>query len=164
MSKAFTSEETPDEPVLGRPVQRAARGRERPMTPEGHRPLVAEQQRLSEVELPRARAAGDDAGRARLEHRLALVTATLESVRVVTPPPVDGVVRFGSLVTLEWEDGRVQELRLVGPDEVEGDARHVSVESPLGRALLEQREGDEVEVQRPKGPALATVVRVRAWA
>lgn len=162
MSKAFTSEETPDEPVLGRPVQRVARGRERPMTPEGHRALVAEQQRLVEVELPAARAAGDEVARGRLEHRLALVAATLESVRVVTPPPPDGVVRFGSAVTLEWDDGRTQELRLVGPDEVDGDAGRVSVESPLGRALLEQHEGDEVEVQRPRGVAFATVRRVRA--
>ena len=46
MSKAFTSEETPDEPVLGRPVHRAARGQERPMTPEGYKALLAERERL----------------------------------------------------------------------------------------------------------------------
>lgn len=146
MSKAFTSEETPDEPVLGRPVHRAAPGQERPMTPEGYQALLAE----------RARWVG---GRTDQEkHRLALVNATLESVRVVTPPPRDGTVRFGSTVTLAWDDGRTQVVRLVGPDEAQG--QHISVESPLARTLLEQKEGDEVEVTRPRGVAVARLVRV----
>jgi transcription elongation factor GreB len=68
-------------------------------------------------------------------------------------------VRFGSTVTLEWEDGREQVIRLVGPDEAGG--RDVSVESPLARTLLEHHEGDEVEVERPMGTAMATIVRVK---
>jgi transcription elongation GreA/GreB family factor len=146
VSKAFTSEETPDEPVLGRPVQRAARGQERPMTPEGYQALLAEQRSLQGAKTDE------------LKHRLAVVNATLESVRVVTPPPPDGTVRFGSRVTLEWDDGRVQAVRLVGPDEASGN--EISVESPLARTLLEQREGDEVEVTRPRGVATARLVRV----
>ena len=148
MSKAFTSEETPDEAVLGRNVSRAARGAERPMTPEGYKALLADLEALRGTKL-------DDAGK----HKLALLSATLESVRVVEPPPVDGTVRFGSTVTLEWEDGRVQTLRLVGPDEANGGEK-VSVESPLARVLLEQREGDEVEFHRPRGATSATIVRV----
>jgi transcription elongation GreA/GreB family factor len=35
-----------------------------------------------------------------------------------------------------------------------------SVESPLARTLLEQKEGDEVEVPRPRGVATARLVRV----
>lgn len=146
MSKAFTSEETPDEPVLGRPVQRAARGQERPMTPEGYAALLEERSRL----LP---GKTDE-----LKHRLAVVSATLESVRVVKPPPRDGTVRFGSTVTLAWDDGREQVIRLVGADEAGG--RNVSIDSPLGKTLLEQKEGDEVEVIRPRGVASARLVRV----
>lgn len=116
------------------------------MTPEGYRALMSERERL-------VGATTDE-----LKHRLALVNATLESVRVVTPPPPDGVVRFGSTVTLEWDDGRVQELRIVGVDEAQG--QNISVESPLARTLLEQREGDEVEVVRPRGVATARLVRV----
>ncbi len=155
MSKAFTSEETPDEAVLGRPVQRAARGAERPMTPEGYRALFTEQQRLRD---DRA-ATTDEAQRATIDHKLSLLQATIESVRVIDVPPADGVVRFGSTVTLEWEDGRVQTLRLVGPDEANG-AELLSVESPLARVLLEQKVGDEVEFVRPRGVANATVTAV----
>ncbi len=146
MSKAFTSEETPDAPVLGRPVQRAAPGQERPMTPEGHQALLAERDRLLGGKTDE------------LKHKLALVNATLESVRVVTPPAPDGTVRFGSTVTLEWDDGRSQVVRLVGVDEAQG--QNISVESPLARTLLEQKAGDEVEVIRPRGVASARLVRV----
>lgn len=148
MSKAFTSEETPDEAVLGRNVSRAARGAERPMTPEGYKALLAEIEALRAQKL-------DEAGK----HKLALLLATLESVRVVEVPPADGTVRFGSTVTLTWDDGRVQMLRLVGPDEANG-AEKVSVESPLARALLEQHQGDEVEFHRPRGAATAVIARV----
>lgn len=116
------------------------------MTPEGYQALLAERDRL-------AGARTDE-----LKHKLALVNATLESVRVVTPPAADGTVRFGSSVTLEWDDGRVQVVRLVGPDEAAG--QDISVESPLARTLLEQKQGDEVEVTRPRGVATARLVRV----
>lgn len=156
MSKAFTSEETPDEAVLGRNVQRAARGAERPMTAEGYRALFTEQTKLREE-----RAATSDAQqRAAIDHKLTLLQATIESVRVVDTPPADGTVRFGSLVTLAWDDGRTQELRLVGPDEANG-AGKLSVESPLARVLLEQRQGDDVELVRPRGVASATILKVR---
>ena len=116
------------------------------MTPEGYRALTAERDRL-------VGAATDE-----LKHRLALLNATLESVRVVTPPPRDGTVRFGSTVTLEWDDGRTQVVRLVGVDEAEG--QNISVESPLARTLLGQKEGEEVEVVRPRGVASVRLVRV----
>jgi len=157
VSKAFTSEETPEAPVLGRPVSRAARGEERPMTPAGYRALVTEQQRLT---AERAEATEAEQ-KAQLDHRLALVGATLESVRVVDPPPPDGTVRFGSEVTLEWDDGRTQHVHLVGPDEADSKQGRISVESPLARSLLELREGDEVEVERPRGVATAKLVSVK---
>ena len=116
------------------------------MTPEGYAALLTERASL----LP---ARTDE-----LKHRLAVVSATLESVRVVKPPPRDGTARFGSTVTLAWDDGREQVVRLVGVDEAGG--KNISVESPLGRTLLEQKEGDEVEVTRPRGVASARLVRV----
>lgn len=164
MSKAFTDEEAKDAGVLGRPASVAARGQERPITPEGHRALTEDFERLSTVERARVAAIPDDAVReaekAQLEHRLALVAATLSSVRVVEPVPADGEVRFGSTVTLRWDDGRTQVLRLVGPDEADSKAGRVSIEAPLARPLLGQRRGDTVEVERPRGVAVATIDEV----
>ncbi len=127
------------------------------MTPGGYKALVAEQQQLAssrpQVKEPEARA--------QLDHRLALLQATLESVRVVELPLADGTVRFGSVVTLSWEDGKTQVIRLVGPDEADGKDGRINVESPLARTLLEHHEGEEVEVVRPRGVSTATLVSVR---
>ncbi|MEW5737546.1 MAG: GreA/GreB family elongation factor [Myxococcota bacterium] len=164
MSKAFTDEETKDPGVLGRPPSVAPRGQERPITPEGHKALTEQLQRLSTIERARVQALSDDAEReaqrSALEHRLALVAATLSSVRVVEAPPADGEVRFGSRVTLAWDDGRTQALCLVGPDEADSREGRISVDSPLARTLLGQRQGDTVEVVRPRGVASATLVSV----
>jgi len=163
MSKAFTDEESADSSVLGRSVQRAARGQERPMTPEGHRALETELKRLTEVERPALKASTALEAEARLkelDHRAALIAATLESVRVVPPSPGTGRVRFGSIVHLTWSNGRDQRLRLVGPDEADVKQGHISIESPLARGLIEREAGDEVEVERPRGIETATLVSV----
>jgi transcription elongation factor GreB len=167
MSKAFTDEEAADATVAGRAPARAARGQERPITPEGHRTLREGLRRLVEEERPAVLALADaNVREARLrdvDHRIALVTATLDSVRIVTPPEASQgstAVVFGCRVTLEWEDGRRQVVRLVGPDEVDVRAGLISVESPLGRALLGQEPGDSVEVARPRGREEVTILSV----
>jgi transcription elongation factor GreB len=153
VSKAFTSEENEDAGVPGRAVVRSAPGQERPITAQGHALLVARRDAL------RAEHAASSAERKKeLEHPLALILATLESVRIEPVSPPDGLARFGSLVTLRWEDGRTQTITLVGPDEAESD--RVSIASPLGRALLGARVGSVVEIERPRGPAEATVLGV----
>lgn len=153
MSKAFTSEETEDVSIPGRAIERSAPGEERPITPEGHAALVTRRDALVGE---RANASEDRAKE--LDHPIALVIATLESVRIVPPTPPDGTVRFGSVVTLRWDDGREQRVRIVGPDEAEEG--RVSLASPLGRALLGARVGTFVEIERPRGTVEATIVAV----
>ena len=133
------------------------------MTPEGHRALEAELKRLVELERPSLKASTALDAEARLkelDHRAALIAATLESVRVVPPSPTTGRIRFGSTVRLTWSDGREQRLRLVGPDEADVKQGHISIESPLARSLVEREVGDEVEVERPRGVESATVVSI----
>lgn len=146
VSKAFTSEETEDDAVVGRPIARAARGHERPITKEGYRALLEEARRVR-VELA-GKVQVDPSG-SLLEHRLRELEATLESVRVVEPVSVDGSIRFGSRVAVRWDDGRTQVVRLVGPDEADAKRGEVSIESPLAQALLGFAAGDRVELLRP---------------
>ena len=161
MSKAFTSEETEDTSVAGRPPRRAARGQERPITPEGHRALVDALQRLETED--RAVLHAMPAGAERDEAKDAMLSATLESVRVVKPPEVDdGIVRFGSTVTLRWSDGRQQTVRLVGPDEADVKAGRLSIEAPLARSLLDATQGATIEVERPRGVEEAVLELVRS--
>ena len=72
-----------------------------------------------------------------------------------------GRVACGAWVTLEDDDGAEQVYRLVGPDEFDAKQGLISVDSPVARAVLGKREGDEVTVARPKGPATFTITDVR---
>ncbi len=153
MSKAFTSEETEDVSIPGRVPTRPPVGEERPIREEGLRALVARHDAL----LAERAAAALDAQK-ELDHEIALASAAIDSVRVVPVPPPDGVVRFGSVVTLRWDDGRMQTVTLVGPDEAQGDA--ISIASPLGRALVGARLDAVLEIDRPRGAAEATVVAI----
>jgi transcription elongation GreA/GreB family factor len=83
------------------------------------------------------------------------------------PAPVDaqvaasGVVRAGAFVALVDEGGARVEYQIVEPEAADTAHRRISVESPLGRALLGKSAGDEVIVERPRGPAEYEIVSVR---
>jgi transcription elongation factor GreB len=70
-------------------------------------------------------------------------------------------VYFGAFVTVANEAGEREEWRLVGPDESDPAAGRISVESPVGRALLGRALGEEVEVVRPRGRVRLGVVEIR---
>ena len=53
------------------------------------------------------------------------------------------------------------EYQIVGPDEVDVETRRISMDSPVGRALLGKSEGDEVRVSRPMGEMVFEIVEVR---
>lgn len=73
-----------------------------------------------------------------------------------------GVVAYGSQVTIEdLDDGTAVTYEIVFPEESDAGARRISVGSPLGRALLHKSEGDEVEVQTPRGKKSYAIVTLR---
>jgi len=149
------------------------------ITPEGRRRLEQELDRLWRVERPRvtrevseAAAQGDRSenaeyiyGKKRLreiDRRVHFLRKRLDELQVVTPSASQaGRVFFGAWVTLEAEDGEPVEYRIVGPDESDADRGHISIDSPVARALLRKEEGDEVVVRRPAGAAHFTVLRIR---
>ena len=145
------------------------------ITPFGHAKLKAELEQLWKVERPQvteevsaAAALGDRSenaeyqyGKRRLreiDRRVRWLNKRLEAVEVIRRAPADGKVHFGSLVTVEDEDGVQNTWQLVGSDEWDVSAGRISVLSPIGRALLGKRLEDEVEVQRPKGDLVLTIL------
>ncbi len=164
VSKAFTSEETPDLGPVVRPPPRLAPGEIRYVTPEGQAAL---REALARLRSERTTASAlPDAERsarlAELDARAAALDATLGALTVLGPEAApEGRVAFGTWVTVEEEDGRRATWRIVGPDESDARRGLVSVEAPLSRALLGRRAGDEVELQRPGGPVELTIVEVR---
>ena len=80
---------------------------------------------------------------------------------VVNEPPADtGRVFFGAWVQLETEDGRQTRYRIVGPDEFDMAPGYISMDSPLGRALLKRRIDEEVTVETPGGSRVYLVVGI----
>jgi transcription elongation factor GreA len=60
-------------------------------------------------------------------------------------------VGFGSTVTLRDEAGQTVIYQLVMPEDANVDEGLISTASPIGRALLNKEEGDEVTVKTPNG-------------
>ena len=164
MSKAFTSEETPDvEPVV-RPPPRLAPGEVRYVTPEGRAALRAELARLAAERsaagaLPEAERGARTAD---LDRRVAVVEATLAALTVLGPEGApEGKVGFATWVTVEDADGGRTTWRIVGPDESAPRRGLLGVDAPVARALLGREAGDTVDVARPGGTRTLTIVEVR---
>jgi len=80
---------------------------------------------------------------------------------VVEQPPADPRrVFFGAWVELEAQDGGRTRYRIVGPDEFDMADGYISMDSPLGRALLTRRLDDEVTVAAPGGSRAFVIVAV----
>ena len=147
MSVAFTREEDL-EATAADLVDRPISPHPNHVTPEG---LAA-----IEAELASARAAysaaqakgsieADRTAMARATRDLRYWSARRASAQLLETRP-DGRVRFGGSVTIEREDGRTQTWRIVGEDEADPAQGSVSHVSPLARALMGKRVGDEATV------------------
>jgi len=71
----------------------------------------------------------------------------------------DGMVHVGSWVRVRDLDGE-EEFAVVPPEDADITARRISSESPLGRALLGRRTGEEVRFRGPGGLLTATIVHI----
>lgn len=164
MSKAFTSEETPElEPVV-RPPPRLAPGEVRYVTPEGYAALRGDLARLAAERTTAAKLAAPErtARVAELDRRAAAVEGTLAALTVLGPDAAPaGKVAFATWVVVEDAGARRTTWRIVGPDESAPRRGLLGVDSPVARALLGREAGDTVEVLRPGGAAELTVVEVR---
>ncbi|GAB4297582.1 MAG: transcription elongation factor GreB [Desulfuromonadia bacterium] len=96
-----------------------------------------------------------------IDRRIRFLTERLDSLTVVDAMP-EGTTRvyFGAWVRLEDEEGSEQLFRIVGPDEFDPKRGWISIDSPVGKALLGKNEGDEVTVDRPAGRVTWTIVEV----
>ena len=96
-----------------------------------------------------------------IDKRLKFLRDRIENAKVVDPKdsPVDRV-QFGATVTIEDEDGEEKTYKIVGEDEIEPGANKISWKSPMAKALLGKKVGDEVEINRPAGVLVAEVTAI----
>lgn len=69
-------------------------------------------------------------------------------------------VALGSTVHLELEDGQ-QTYTIVGSTEANPDNGKISHESPIGKALLGKKAGEEVEIEVPSGTLVYKILEVK---
>jgi transcription elongation factor GreA len=140
------------------------------VTREGYEALKKELEQLKRVERPQninaieeARAHGDLSENAEfaaakdrqsfLEGRIGELEYKIANAQVIDSErlPKDRAV-FGSRVRLDnVETGEEVLYQLVGPDESDIAKGRISISSPLGRAILGKKPGDELNVQTPGG-------------
>lgn len=96
-----------------------------------------------------------------LELRIARLEERLLHVQVVQPTTPNGVVDIGESVRLrDLETGDTHDFELVGSLEADSRSGKLSVESPIGRALLGCRQGEMVAVEAPKGNVQFKILRI----
>ncbi len=150
-----------------------------PITRRGYESLKKELEQLKSVERPQnikaieeARAHGDlsenaefDAAKDRqgfIEGRIGELEFKLGNADIIDPDtlPKDQAV-FGCTVVLENIDTEEDvEYQLVGPDESDIEKGRISVISPLGKAIIGKKPGDEVVLEAPGGKRCYELVEI----
>lgn len=138
------------------------------LTQEGINKLKEELNYLKDVKrgenleaLKEARAQGDlsenadyDAARneqARIEARIAEIETIIKNVKIIKTT-TDDIVNIGKQVKIYFEESKEEKIFfLVGSIEANPMEQKISIESPLGKAMVGRSEGDEVEVKTETG-------------
>ena len=150
------------------------------LSPQGLKLLSQELKKLLETERPQvvravseAAAQGDRSenaeyiyGKKRLreiDRRIRHLKKRLENIQVVQKEEISTeVVRFGALITIENTDnGKIQEIQIMGPDEFDPTKGRITHQSPMGRTLLGKKVGDLVAVKGPEGNIEYEVLKIK---
>ncbi|WP_218745226.1 transcription elongation factor GreB [Vibrio cholerae] len=88
-----------------------------------------------------------------IDRRVRFLSKLLPELKIVDySPQQEGKVFFGAWVEIENEAGDVKKFRIVGSEEIYGDAKdYISIDSPMARALLKKQVDEEFQVQTPTG-------------
>ena len=150
------------------------------MTRAGFARLEEELKRLKGVERPaviqlleEARAHGDLSENAEyhaakerqafIESRVAELNSKVSRAQIIDTSTISGkTVKFGATVTVvDEDDDSEMQFQIVGEDEADIKKKRLSIGSPLARALIGKKVGDEVEVATPSGGKFFELLKVQ---
>lgn len=97
-----------------------------------------------------------------IDRRVRYLRNRLKEATVVKALPTDtGKIYFGAWIELEDSRGDLKLYRIVGPDEVGDKPGYLSMDAPLGRALLGKQLDDEINIETPTGRTRYYVTAIR---
>ncbi|MGN6497508.1 MAG: transcription elongation factor GreA [Tsuneonella sp.] len=148
-----------------------------PMLAEGYEQLTADLKQLR-AERPKivdaieeARAHGDLSENAeyhaakerqgQIEAQIADIEDRVSRAQIIDPATLSGDrIVFGATVTLLDDDDKPVKYQIVGQTEADAKKGRISYNSPLGRALITKKVGDEIEVTVPSGDKFYLVEKI----
>lgn len=98
--------------------------------------------------------------RAKIEGRILEIENILKHAQVVRHDRPTRRAAIGSTVTVQHEDGAEETYTIVGHLEADPRAGRISNESPIGKAILGKRSGDDARVAAPAGATKIKVLKV----
>ena len=173
------SELCPSRPATGAQIEDPTLNANKPeyLSAEGLEKLKAELDELTNVKRPEvaqrihdAKEYGDVTENAEyedakneqafVEGRIQSLTAIIKNAVLIDEKHSRTFVQIGSTVTIEGEAGK-EKYTIVGAAEAAPDEGRISNESPVGRALLGKKKGEDVTVSVPAGDSTYTIVSIR---
>jgi transcription elongation factor GreA len=95
-----------------------------------------------------------------VEGRIQELEILLANARIIEDTGKKDTVQVAAKVTIQEEGNEPETYVIVGPAEANPREGRISNESPLGRALMDHRAGDQVKVEAPGGAFTVRVVKV----
>ena len=151
-----------------------------PMTKEGYLKLQEELRKLTSEDRPNiiaaiaeARGHGDLSENAEyqyakeqqslIEGRISDLESSISRAEVIDIKGMSGdEIKFGATIEIEDDDtGNKQKYQIVGEYESDIENKKLSIISPLARGLIGKSQGDNVEINSPKGTKSYTVISVK---
>lgn len=93
------------------------------------------------------------------ENRIAELEELLKNAVIIKAPSAEDIVRIGSTIETKLNNN-VEIFSIVGSAEAKPQEGKISNESPLGRAFLGKRAGDEVEIKTPGGVVKYKIIKI----
>ncbi|MBB6460758.1 GreA/GreB family elongation factor [Flammeovirga kamogawensis] len=96
-----------------------------------------------------------------IDGRLTYLRRRIANVKIFDQKIDENVAMFSAYVSFKDQGGNTMTLRLVGPDEADIKKQTISIASPIGKALLNKKIGDTVDVITPAGKKNFTIQKVK---
>jgi transcription elongation factor GreA len=97
---------------------------------------------------------------AHLETKIIRLREKISNAVIVKEAPSDGAVSFGSTVVVRDQAGAEQTWRIVSSHDASPTDGRLSIESPVARALVGRRPGEQAAITLPRGERVLTILSI----